>query len=140
MVPTEGLGPGAGGIQMRARTAGWLAGDIAAGSIALMAAGLALAYVDRHRLSASLTNWNFSDVLAGLTDMSLPVLGFVLASRRPENRIGWLALAAGLMLGLSRFGSAYGVHGLVVAPGSLPGHHHHRAAPRHATQRSASTS
>ncbi len=105
---------------MRARTAGWLAGSIAAGSIALMAGGLALAYVDRHRLSASLTNWDFSDVLAGVVNISLPVMGFVLASRRPENRIGWLALAAGLLLGLSRFGSAYGVHGLVAVPGSVP--------------------
>jgi signal transduction histidine kinase len=105
---------------MRARTAGWLAGSIAAGSIALMAGGLALAYVDRHRLSASLTNWDFSDVLAGVVNISLPVMGFLLASRRPANRIGWLALTAGLLLGLSRFGSAYGVHGLVAAPGSVP--------------------
>ena len=85
-----------------------------------MVGGLALAYADRHRLSASLTNWDFSDVLAGVVNVSLPVAGFVLASRRPENRIGWLALASGLSLGLSRFGSAYGAHGLVVAPGSLP--------------------
>ncbi len=105
---------------MRARTARWVAGGVAAGSIALMVGGLALAYVDRNRLSASLTNWDFSDVLAGVVNMSLPVMGFVLASRRPGNRIGWLALAAGLLLGLSRFGSAYGVHGLVAAPGSVP--------------------
>ena len=105
---------------MRARTAGWVAGGVATASIALMAAALALAYVDRHRLSASLTNWDFSDVLANVVNMSIPVMGFVLASRRPANRIGWLALATGLMLALSRFGSAYGVHGLVAAPGSAP--------------------
>ena len=105
---------------MRARTAGWVAGGVAAASIALMAAALVLAYVDRHRLSASLTNWDFSDVLANVVNMSIPVMGFVLASRRPANRIGWLALATGLMLALSRFGSAYGVHGLVAAPGSVP--------------------
>jgi signal transduction histidine kinase len=105
---------------MRPRTAGWVAGSVAVGSIALMVGALALAYADRHRLSASLTNWDFSDVLAGVVNISLPVMGFVLASRRPANRIGWLALAAGLMLGLSRFGSAYGVHGLVAAPGSVP--------------------
>ena len=105
---------------MRARTAGWVAGSIAAGSIALMAAALVLAYVDRHRLSASLTNWDFSDVLANVVNMSLPVMGFVLASRRPANRIGWLVLATGLVLALSRFGSAYGIHGLVAVPGSVP--------------------
>jgi signal transduction histidine kinase len=105
---------------MRARTAGWVAGSVAAASIALMTGGLVLAYVDRHRLSASLTNWDFSDVLASVVNISLPVMGFVLASRRPANRIGWLTLATGLMLGLSRFGSAYGVHGLVAVPGSVP--------------------
>jgi hypothetical protein len=34
---------------MRARTTRWVAGGIAAGSVALMAAGLVLAYVDGMR-------------------------------------------------------------------------------------------
>ncbi|HYB88129.1 MAG TPA: histidine kinase [Streptosporangiaceae bacterium] len=105
---------------MRARTAGWVAGSVAAVSIALMIGGLVLAYVDRHAVSASMTNWDFSDVFTSVVNISIPVIGFILASRRPANRIGWLVLAIGLMLALSRFGSAYGVHGLVVAPGSLP--------------------
>jgi hypothetical protein len=105
---------------MRARTAVWVAGCIAAGSVALMAGGLALAYSDRHLVPADLTNWGFSDVFAQVSNISIPVAGFVLASRRPANRIGWLALAAGLCLGLGRFGSSYGVHALVAVPGSLP--------------------
>jgi hypothetical protein len=105
---------------MRARTARWVAGCIAAGSIALMAGGLALAYVDRHLVPAGLTNWDFSDVFGQVTNMAVPVMGFVLASRRPANRIGWLALAAGLGLGLSRFSTSYGLHALVAAPGSVP--------------------
>jgi hypothetical protein len=48
------------------------------------------------------------------------VTGFVLASRRPENPIGWLFLVAGLALGLGAFSAQYGVHALVVAPGSWP--------------------
>ena len=104
---------------MRARMAWWVAGGIAAGSVALMAGGLVLAYVGRHLVPAGLTNWDFSDVFAQVQNISLPVAGFVLASRRPANRIGWLALAAGLCLGLSRFGSSYGVFALVAAPGSL---------------------
>jgi hypothetical protein len=105
---------------MRARTARWVAGCIAAGTIALMASGLALAYVDRHLVSAGLTNWDFSDVFGQVTNIAVPVMGFVLASRRPANRIGWLALAAGLGLGLSRFSTSYGVRALVAAPGSVP--------------------
>ena len=57
---------------MRARIARWVAGCIAAGSIALMAGALGLAYADRHRLPASLTNWDFSDVLATVVNMSIP--------------------------------------------------------------------
>jgi hypothetical protein len=97
-----------------------VAGCIAAGTIALMAGGLALAYVDRHLVSAGLTNWDFSDVFGQVTNMAVPVMGFVLASRRPANRIGWLALAAGLGLGLSRFSTSYGLRALVAAPGSVP--------------------
>jgi hypothetical protein len=46
--------------------------------------------------------------------------GFVLASRRPGNRIGWLALAAGLTLGLRSFADQYEQRALVAAPGSWP--------------------
>ena len=105
---------------MRARTARWVAGCAAAGSLALMAGGLILAYVDRHLVPANMTNWDFSDVFGDVVNMALPVMGFVLASRRPGNRIGWLALAAGLTLGLSSFADQYGQRALVAAPGSLP--------------------
>jgi hypothetical protein len=47
-------------------------------------------------------------------------MGFVLASRRPGNRIGWLALAAGLTLGLRNFADQYEQRALVAAPGSVP--------------------
>ena len=105
---------------MRARTAPWVAGGIAAGSIALMAGGLALAYVDRHLVPADRTSWDFSDIFSGVENLAIPVVGFVLASRRPANRIGWLFLAVGLALGLSRFADQYGLRALVADPGSLP--------------------
>ena len=105
---------------MRALTARWVAGGAAAGSIALMAGGLALAYVDRHALPVSLTGWDFPDVFMDVVNMGVPVLGFVLASRRPANRMGWLFLAAGLALGLSGLSNQYALHALVAAPGSLP--------------------
>ena len=105
---------------MRARTARWVAGCIASGSIALIAAYPALAYASRHLVPAGLTDWDFSDILADVGNLAVPVTGFVVVSRRPANRIGWLALAAGLGLGLSRFSTAYGLRALVAAPGSLP--------------------
>jgi signal transduction histidine kinase len=105
---------------MKVVTARWIAGGIAAVSVALMAGGLALAYVDRHRVPADLTGWDFSDVFGQVANLAVPVVGFVLASRRPANRIGWLFLAAGLALGLSSFSNAYALHALVAAPGSWP--------------------
>jgi signal transduction histidine kinase len=105
---------------MRTRTAAWVAGGVAAISIALIAGGMALAYVDRHALPADLTNWSFPAVFQDVVNMGVPVLGFVLASRRPANRMGWLFLAAGLALALTTFTGPYGLHALRVAPGSLP--------------------
>ena len=106
---------------MRARTARWVAGCAVAGSLALMAGGLILAYLDRNLVPANETNWDFSDVFGDVVNIALPVMGFVLASRRPGNRIGWLALAAGLTLGLRSFADQYAQRALVAAPGSLPG-------------------
>jgi signal transduction histidine kinase len=105
---------------MRAQTARGVAGGVAAGSVALMVAGLALTYVDRHLVPASLSDWDFSDVFSDAANLAVPVVGFVLASRRPGNRIGWLFLAAGLGLALTAFCVPYGLRALVAAPGSLP--------------------
>jgi hypothetical protein len=105
---------------MRARTARRVAGGAAAGSVALLGGGLALAYVDRQLVPASLTGWTVSGVSDQVVNMAVPVTGFVLASRRPENRIGWLFLVAGLALGLSGFSTAYALHALIVHHGTLP--------------------
>jgi hypothetical protein len=105
---------------MGARTARWVAGCAAAGSVALIGGGLALAYVDRHLVPASLAVWTVSNVSGQVVNMAVPVTGFVLASRRPENRIGWLFLVAGLALGLSGFSNPYALHALVADRGSLP--------------------
>ena len=105
---------------MRARTARWVAGCAAAGSVALTGGGLALAYVDRQLVPASQTGWTVSNTSLQMVNAAVPVAGFVLASRRPENRIGWLFLVAGLALGLSGFSNQYALHALVADPGSLP--------------------
>src|SRR5580692_3473455 len=105
---------------MRAQTARWVPGCAAAGSVALIGGGLALAYADRQLGPASLTGWTVSNISGQVVNMAVPVTGFVLASRRPENRIGWLFLVAGLGLGLGGFTSPYALHALVTHPGSLP--------------------
>jgi len=44
-------------------------------------------------VAGGVAGWD--DVFSQVTDLALPVVGFILASRRPANRIGWLFLAAG---------------------------------------------
>jgi signal transduction histidine kinase len=105
---------------MRVQTTRWVAGCATAASVALMAGALLLAYADRHRVPADLTGWNFSDVFDGAANLAVPVVGLVLASRRPANRVGWVFVVAGLGLGLGSFARAYGLHALVAAPGSWP--------------------
>ena len=117
------------GVGMRVPTARWVAGCAAAASVALMAGALALAYVDRHRVPADIMRWNLSDVLGEAVNLAVPVVGLVLASRRPANRVGWLFLVAGLALGLSAFSEQYGLRALVVAPGSWPAAGHSPGCP-----------
>jgi hypothetical protein len=75
---------------------------------------------DRHLLPASLTTWTVSGLSSQVVNLAVPVTGFVLASRRPGNRIGWLFLAAGLTVGLHAISIRYALHALVADPGSLP--------------------
>jgi signal transduction histidine kinase len=107
-------------MAMKVLTVRWVAGCAALGSVALMAGALVLTYVDRHRVPAGQTGWDFSDVFGGVANLAVPVVGFVLASRRSANRVGWLFLVAGLGLGLGGFLAQYGLHALVADPGSLP--------------------
>ncbi len=105
---------------MRTRTARWVAGCTAAGSVALIGAGVALAYAHRHLVPASSTGWTVSNISGQVVNAAVVVVGFVLATRRPGNRIGWLFLAAGLAQGLSGFSNQYALHALVADPGSWP--------------------
>ena len=106
---------------MRTSAARWTAGSVAVASVALMAAGLALAFADRHHVPASLTNWDFSDIAGDIEDLTIPGLAYLVASRRPRNPIGWLALTAGLVLAASTFCTSYALRAIYAAPGSLPG-------------------
>jgi signal transduction histidine kinase len=93
-------------------------------SVALLIAGLVLMFLDRHvalPATQSGARWNFQNVLSAVVNLAVPTIGLVLASKRPQNPIGWMFLIAGFLLGLSTFAVSYGLHALVVAPGSLPG-------------------
>ncbi len=52
--------------------------------------------------------------------LSLPTLGALVASRRPENPIGWLFCATSVFFAINNPIGEYAVRGLVTAPNSLP--------------------
>ncbi len=97
-----------------------IAGGIAASAVALTAAALVLAFLDRGLVPASLTTWDTADISQMLVGAVTSVVGYVIASRRQENPIGWLALAAGALLCVSSFCHNYALRAVVAAPGSLP--------------------
>jgi hypothetical protein len=47
-------------------------------------------------------------------------VGAIVASRRPENPVGWLLCLAGVTISTSSFASQYAIYALLARPGSLP--------------------
>lgn len=60
-------------------------------------------------------------ILAPLSVMTLPTVGALIASRRPENPIGWIFCAIGLLFILQAFTQGYAYYTLVTRPGALLG-------------------
>src|SRR5947207_4239320 len=86
-----------------------------------MIGGLAFLYLDRNAVvSADVTTWSASSALDSVVNIGVPAIGVLIASRRPENPIGWLFLTAGAVLGITNFFQGYAIHALIVTPGSLP--------------------
>jgi hypothetical protein len=52
--------------------------------------------------------------------LGAPILGGLIASRRPENPYGWLWLGMGIGFALVTFAQVYAAYALVAAPGALP--------------------
>jgi NADH:ubiquinone oxidoreductase subunit 6 (subunit J) len=103
---------------MSARAAAWLAWSLAGLSVAMFLANVVL-YVFAHSShEASSTGGVLSDLLFYVPFLAFPIVGALIASRRPYNPIGWICLAVGLswMLGgLSEKYTAYGI----AKPGSV---------------------
>jgi signal transduction histidine kinase len=99
-----------------------IAWGLAGASVLLGASALVLAYLDRSTRQPVLTP-NIAWVSQMLAALGAAVIGAVIASRRPGNRIGWLALAGGMLYSLSGCCKSYGARALLVAPGSLPAGH-----------------
>src|ERR671921_2503169 len=112
---------GVGGANSRA--ASWLAWTLAALSVAMFLASAAffvLIRVAQAKTPGSLvTSRSIIDLLISVPFLAFPIVGALIASRRPHNPIGWICLAVGLLWMLLGLFDYYGVYGLT-KPDTVP--------------------
>jgi hypothetical protein len=106
---------------MSARAAAWLAWSLAALSMAIFIAASVLSTLARPAPSPgdpSATGTS-GDTVGFVLFLAFPIVGAVVASRRPRNPIGWILLADGLLWMILAVTDSYFVYG-VARPGSVP--------------------
>ena len=105
---------------MSAHTTARLAWLVCGATLAVLAAVLLLIALGwSSPLPQGRTPWRDQAVsLVGI--VGAPILGGLIASRRPRNPYGWVWLVFGSGLALQLLGGSYAAYALVVDPGSLP--------------------
>jgi hypothetical protein len=105
---------------MSHRTAAWVAWSMCAVSLLIMTLGLLLIFLGWS--TSRPPGWYPWTYLANdvLPAFGAPILGGIIASRRPENPYGWLWLGVGIGFALATFAPVYAAYALVVEAGSLP--------------------
>jgi hypothetical protein len=104
---------------MSARSSSWIAWSVCAATLLVLALSMLLIALGWSTpLPRGWTSWRDQTVsLAGI--IGAPVLGGLIASRRPRNLYGWLWLGLGLGLATQSLAMSYEAYALVVEPGSL---------------------
>ncbi len=87
----------------------------------MFVASIALSILARSAQSPG--NWvtvgTISDLLVFVPFLTFPLVGALVASRRPHNPIGWICLADGLLWMFIAMTDYYSIYG-VARPGSVP--------------------
>jgi hypothetical protein len=96
-----------------------LSAHLLAAASLVMAAGFVALLVAFPESSGTLTNPTVSG--GWVLGITFPIVGWVVAAKRPENAMGWVLLGVGLSQSLETFAGQYATVGILVAPGSLPG-------------------
>ena len=115
---TEGAseqGLGVGGISRRA--ASWLAWAVCALSLALTALGFILMALILRLDTPIYFFWLYLTVIA----MGYSVIGAIIASRLPNQPIGWICCAIGFIAAVDHFGGEYAVYAVLARSEALPG-------------------
>jgi hypothetical protein len=101
---------------MSYRTATWLAWSLWALSVALITLSLLLLALIRSHPGTHVFDW-----WLGNSTIAIDVtVGAIVASRRPENPVGWLLCISGVATSTSSFTSQYAIYVLLAQPNSLP--------------------
>jgi len=88
--------------------------------VALLVANVPLYILIRstHVPSSRDVNLTVGNLLGGVLFLVFPLVGVLIASRRPRNPSGWILLADGLLWMLTGLMDYYGIYG-VARPGSV---------------------
>jgi hypothetical protein len=114
---TEGIKEKAGGIGgITARAASRLAWLLWALSVALTTLSLLLLVLIRSHPGIHVFDFWLGNSLV-VIDVTV---GAIVASRRPENPVGWLLCLSGVATSTSTFASQYAIYALLARPDSLP--------------------
>ena len=87
-------------------------------TLAVLAAALVFIALNTSRTSAAKIGL---DAILAAGVLMYAASGRLIASRRPDNAIGWLLGSIGLAVATSMFAEQYAVYGLKAAPGAVPG-------------------
>ena len=101
---------------MSRRTAAWVARSVWALSLTLTVVALLLLALIRSQPNTYIFDWWVSTTLT-VIDVTV---GAIVASRRPENPVGWLLLLGGLAICINHFSAQYAIYALLAQPDSLP--------------------
>ena len=107
---------------MSTRASAWLAWALAGLSLVMFLASVALYILARsaQEVPSGGTGDALGDLLIYVPFLAFPVVGALIASRRPENAIGWFCLAAGFFWMLIALMDVGGAYLQAAAPGSVP--------------------
>ena len=86
-------------------------------AVAMVVASLVLIAAIAPGQGSSLDTYAVAGLVLG---GSYSTVGALIATRRPDNAIGWVFLVVGLSQAGNTFASFYAIYGLIVHPGSLP--------------------
>ncbi|MDQ3590332.1 MAG: hypothetical protein M3392_08860 [Actinomycetota bacterium] len=101
---------------MSSRAAPWLAWSLWALSVAMTALSLVLLALNLSHPGTHIYDWWLGNTVV-VIDVTV---GAIVASRLPENPVGWLLCLSGVVVSASHFTSEYAIYALLARPDSLP--------------------